>query len=87
MRARVSRFLWCDLFSMPLAMKISTKHVYHRHEKALALCAGFFKDRLGSYNGLYYLIAGCSIFIVILWTCIVAAEPIKRMRLRRRRAK
>lgn len=57
------------------------------YEKALALCAGYFKDRLGSYNGLYYLIAGFCIFMVILWTIIVAAEPIKRMLLRRRRAK
>lgn len=52
------------------------------HEKALALCAGYFKDRLGSYNGLYYLIAGFCVFIVILWTIIVAAKPIKRMLLR-----
>lgn len=56
------------------------------HEKALALCAGYFKDRQGSYNGLYYLIAGFCVFMVILWTIILAAEPIKRMLLRIRRA-
>lgn len=68
-------------------MRNSMKRAYCRYEKALAVCAGYFKDRLGSYNGLYYLIAGFCVVIVILWTCIVAAEPIKRMRLRRRRAK
>lgn len=46
-------------------------------------CAGYFKDRHDSYNGLYYLVAGFCAFTVVLWSLIMAADSIKRLLFRR----
>ncbi|KAK8762578.1 hypothetical protein V5799_026156 [Amblyomma americanum] len=40
---------------------------------------GYFKDQHGSYNGLYYLVAGFCAFTVVLWSLIIAADSIKRL--------
>ncbi|XP_075534804.1 monocarboxylate transporter 12-like [Dermacentor variabilis] len=38
---------------------------------------GYFKDKHGSYNGLYYLVSAACFFVSILWCLIGAADLIK----------
>ncbi|KAH8036400.1 hypothetical protein HPB51_000211 [Rhipicephalus microplus] len=45
--------------------------------------AGYFKDKQGSYNGLYYLVAGACAAVVVLWCIIVTASSIKSLFLKR----
>ncbi|XP_075724274.1 uncharacterized protein LOC142766967 [Rhipicephalus microplus] len=43
----------------------------------------YFKDKQGSYNGLYYLVAGACAAVVVLWCIIVTASSIKSLFLKR----
>ncbi|KAL3242938.1 hypothetical protein MRX96_020778 [Rhipicephalus microplus] len=47
------------------------------------LLIGYFKDKQGSYNGLYYLVAGACAAVVVLWCIIVTASSIKSLFLKR----
>ncbi|XP_037523687.2 uncharacterized protein LOC119400840 [Rhipicephalus sanguineus] len=44
---------------------------------ARPLLIGYFKDKQGSYNGLYYLVAAACAAVAILWCIIVTADSIK----------
>ncbi|KAL1431233.1 hypothetical protein MTO96_014611 [Rhipicephalus appendiculatus] len=43
------------------------------------LLIGYFKDKHGSYNGLYYLVAAACVLVAILWCVIVMADSIKAL--------
>ncbi|KAL1485371.1 hypothetical protein MTO96_032000 [Rhipicephalus appendiculatus] len=41
------------------------------------LLIGYFKDKQGSYNGLYYVVAAACAAVVVLWCVILTADSIK----------